>query len=77
MVIGAFPSGAGFPLQVLAGVWDFSPVCTQSLAHGLFRPDIRCQPLRVGISGYREWSNLMYQPALTGLYSVVSLYVLR
>ena len=36
MVIGAFPSGAGFPLQVLAGVWDFSPVCAQSLAQGCF-----------------------------------------
>lgn len=29
------------------------------------------------ISGYREWSNSMYQSPLTGLYSVVSLYVLR
>lgn len=28
-------------------------------------------------AGYREWSNSMYQPSLTGLYSVVSLYVLR
>ena len=26
---------------------------------------------------YREWSNSIYQPSLTGLYSVVSLYVLR
>lgn len=28
-------------------------------------------------SGYREWSNSMYQFPLMGLYSVVSLYVLR
>lgn len=28
-------------------------------------------------AGYREWSNSMYQPSLTGLYNVVSLYVLR
>lgn len=28
-------------------------------------------------AGYREWSNSMYQSSLTGLYSVVSLYVLR